>query len=51
MTEFLFGDQRTLALIGWHLAVFISIYIGWSLSHYHYHYHYIPKRRKRRKST
>jgi hypothetical protein len=31
-TQFLFGEQHWHDILGWHVAVFIALIIGWQIS-------------------
>jgi len=37
---FLLGDESTIAIVGWHLAVFTAFAIGWYLARLYHNSHY-----------
>jgi hypothetical protein len=39
MREFFLGNESAVALIGWHLAVFITFCTGWYIAYRYHHKH------------
>ena len=37
MKEFFVGNESTIALVGWHLAILLAFVIGWFVMHLHHH--------------